>query len=318
MIMIHWFSDSKQSVPATRLRAVGLACADVPASVRAYTDGLGGCVTGASTTSAVLDVGSGVELRLVNERRPDAVRGIGVVVLETEDLASLLAAAVEAGSAPAVEPWTEGDLLVTSLRDPDGLALRLESRSEPAATPGDGAASVRFHHVNAMTADLRRREAFYRRGLGFRSVLEFTRNDSGFLLMVDAVWEPDRHDPLVEMVGGPDDTEWDERDRGVWREAGGPSYDHLCFAVDDIEQRYATAIEAGMVALSAPRFYEEHGTSIAWLLDPDGVQVELISPAVPGPEVIGQALHSGVAVDTYVEGWNRLADLLPDAFPHSG
>ncbi|MCC6222507.1 MAG: VOC family protein [Thermoleophilia bacterium] len=259
-----------------------------------------------------LDVGAGIELRLTGAGRPDTRRGLAALVLETGDLASLLESVALAGGTRIDEPGRDGGRLAASVLDPDGLAVRFESCG-PASRPGGSTPPVRFHHVNAMTGDLRRREAFYRRGLGFRSVLEFTRNDSGFLLMADLAWDADGHGALVEMVGGPDAAEWDERDRRVWRDAGGPSYDHLCFAVDDIERRYAIAVDAGMAPLSAPRFYEEHGTSIAWLLDPDGVQVELIAPAVPGAETIAEALRSGVAADRYVEGWSRLGDHLPGA-----
>ncbi len=55
---------------------------------------------------------------------------------------------------------------------------------------------------------------------------------------------------------------------------------HLCFTVDNIEAVYGSLVEKGVPGMAAPSEAPEagpaEGTRFAYLLDPDGITVELL------------------------------------------
>ncbi len=60
--------------------------------------------------------------------------------------------------------------------------------------------------------------------------------------------------------------------------AGAPSAFEVCFVTEDVPAAFTRAVDAGAVAVSEPQ-EKPWGQQVAYVRDPDGVLVELASPA---------------------------------------
>jgi len=130
----------------------------------------------------------------------------------------------------------------------------------------------RIHHVGLPVADLDRSVAWYREALGLTR--ESTAGvPEGVAFMVAPTGE--RFELLAVDV-----------EPSVWNEpiaalrAGVP---HTAWTVDDLDATHARAVEAGGRSLWTPRGTPEPGLRIAFVADPDGNLVELLSSAEEAP-----------------------------------
>ena len=148
--------------------------------------------------------------------------------------------------------------------------------------------TIAFGHMGLSVQELDRSRAYYRDIIGLVEIEHGVRSDAylqaltgypGAELNIALFVEP-RSQTLLELL----------EYRGVTRSSidpatGNPGVGHMCFEVDDVEAVYRRALDAGHRAVSAPvtpttgRWTD--GRSV-YLLDPDGVRVELVQRAAPG------------------------------------
>lgn len=165
-----------------------------------------------------------------------------------------------------------------------------------AATPSkDRGRTVAFGHVGLQVNDLDRSIAYYRDVIGLAEVERQLRRDPylqsvtgypGVELDIAVLIEPGSG-VLLELL----------EYRGVRRTpvdpaTANPGTGHVCFEVDDVDRIYARARAAGERAVSEPvtptsgRWAD--GRSV-YLLDPDGIRVELVQRRVessnPSPTI---------------------------------
>lgn len=144
------------------------------------------------------------------------------------------------------------------------------------------AAFTRTHHMGLQVSDLDRSVAFYRDTLGFEVIF---------------AWNP-QADYIREMVGYPDadihaailrlpgtDVVLELLDyRNVDRtpvdtRTANPGTAHIAFGVDDLDGLYAELQARGVRSVSppvTPTIGPNQGGRAVYLLDPDGIRVELI------------------------------------------
>jgi lactoylglutathione lyase len=141
---------------------------------------------------------------------------------------------------------------------------------------------TRPHHMGIQVADLERSLAFYRDILGFE---------------VAFAWNP-QADYIREMVGYPgadihaailrlpssdvflELLEYRNVERQpVDTRTANPGTAHIAFFVEDLESLYASLVERGVPSVSAPvtpTIGPNKGGRAVYMIDPDGVRVELI------------------------------------------
>lgn len=152
--------------------------------------------------------------------------------------------------------------------------------SAPTKTTSNGGIEYRLNHISMMCHDLAASERFYREEFDLKTVMD--RRDQGFILMADPVFMADetRDAPSLEIMG-PEAT-WD-REQTFLAEHG-PGLDHLCFVVDDVEAAHEELVSKGVEFFAEPE--KTNGNCLAWFLDPNGVQVELMLP-IPRSQLDG-------------------------------
>ncbi len=128
-----------------------------------------------------------------------------------------------------------------------------------------------FEHVGMTISDLDASIAFYCDLLGLALRLRRTTPGGGEVAFLDA------GGGQLEMVCPPSATATPARRVGP-DEAG---LRHLTFAVDDVETTYARLLAAGTVPLEPPRaaMNRDVFARVAFVLDPDGIVVELAERA---------------------------------------
>lgn len=156
------------------------------------------------------------------------------------------------------------------------------------STDGSGR-TVAFGHVGLQVADLDRSIGYYRDVIGLR-LLERLVRDDGYLkvvvgypqvtLDIALLVEP-ASGVLLELLRyrGTDGTPVDAQ-------TANPGTAHVCFEVDDVDAIHARAIAAGHGAVNAPVTPTSGrwtGGRSVYLIDPDGIRVELVQrgPAMP-------------------------------------
>lgn len=144
------------------------------------------------------------------------------------------------------------------------------------------ASITKAHHMGLQVADLERSVAFYRDILGFEVIF---------------AWNP-QADYIREMVGYPDADihaavmrlpgtevvlellDYRNVDRAaVDTRTANPGTAHIAFFVDDLDTLYAQLQAKGVRSVSppvTPTIGPNQGGRAVYLLDPDGIRVELI------------------------------------------
>lgn len=128
---------------------------------------------------------------------------------------------------------------------------------------------TRFHHAGLPVTDLERAIGWYRAVLGLEHTTT-ARVPEG----VEIAFVLDGAGAGVELFSLPaqDAAEWDGPIAAL---RGGRA--HVAFAVEDLEGAFARAVDAGGRAVWAPRPSPKPGQRIAFVADPDGNLVELMS-----------------------------------------
>jgi lactoylglutathione lyase len=123
-------------------------------------------------------------------------------------------------------------------------------------------------HVAIKVKDIDRTLDFYVDKLGFTEMLRLDRDGRLWLLYLRIT-----DDQYLEIF--PEG----EGDRAAEREAVG--YNHMCFAVPDIEQT-VRELEALGIPLIRPKILAVDGNWQTWIEDPDGHRIELMQMAEDG------------------------------------
>lgn len=143
-------------------------------------------------------------------------------------------------------------------------------------------AILRPHHMGLQVADLERSLAFYRDVLGFEVVFAWNPRAP---YIAELVGYPgvDLHAAILRL---PDSSVFLEllEYRNVERHpvdtgTANPGTAHIAFFVDDLDGLYARLTERGVGSVSrpvTPTIGPNRGGRAVYMLDPDGVRVELI------------------------------------------
>jgi lactoylglutathione lyase len=118
-------------------------------------------------------------------------------------------------------------------------------------------------HVAIKVTDLDRSLDFYVGKLGFREMLRLHTDEGAVWLVYLRITD----DQYLEIFPGA------ETDRAPGWNANGMN--HLCLAVDDIEELLGQ-IEAAGIPLLLPLKFAVDGNWQAWIEDPDGNRIELM------------------------------------------
>ena len=157
--------------------------------------------------------------------------------------------------------------------------------------------TVGFGHAGLQVRDLERSRAYYRDVIGLMELERLTRDE-----------------PYLSQVTGYDGVSLEiallaERESGVFLElieyparlgrpvdpaTANPGTGHLCFIVDDVDAIHARAVAAGYGSVNppvTPTAGRWIGGRSVYLLDPDGIRIELVQlgPRAAEPEPRGPA-----------------------------
>jgi len=177
--------------------------------------------------------------------------------------------------------YDEDDVLFEVFSYPKGKAMSMPEKTD--IQPKD----LRLHHVNILTPDLRRSQRFYTEKLGMKTVIEALEDDGGAIFLVDPTYDYKENDFMLEIVGPP----YLEPREVVLLEQRGACLDHLCFIAEDLSGAWEDTVTRGANKVTDPIFY--HGGYLAWFVDPDGIDVEIMTPFPE--EVVKNAMLSGIA-----------------------
>ncbi|MEO5884562.1 MAG: VOC family protein [Candidatus Limnocylindrales bacterium] len=144
------------------------------------------------------------------------------------------------------------------------------------------AAITRAHHMGLQVADLDRSVAFYRDVLGF-TVLFAWNPQADYIRELVGYPEADIHAAILRLPETEVVLELLEY-RNVERtpvdtRTANPGTAHIAFFVDDLDTLYADLVARGVRSVSAPvtpTIGPNEGGRAVYLIDPDGIRVELI------------------------------------------
>lgn len=144
------------------------------------------------------------------------------------------------------------------------------------------AAVTRPHHTGLQVRDLERSLAFYRDILGFELVFAWNPRAPYIAELVGypdvdlhaAILRPPNSDVFLELL----------EYRGVERvpvdtRTANPGTAHTAYYVDDLDALYAELVARGVESVSSPvtpTIGPNEGGRAVYLIDPDGIRVELI------------------------------------------
>jgi catechol 2,3-dioxygenase-like lactoylglutathione lyase family enzyme len=137
-------------------------------------------------------------------------------------------------------------------------------------------------HFGIQVADIERSIAFYERLLGLELVARWTRDQEYIQELVGypgvelhvAVFRLPKTDACLEVL------EYKNVQRSpVDPATANPGTAHLCLYVDDLEPVYERLRDAGVDFVSGPKtptIPPNKGGSVVYMLDPDGIRIELL------------------------------------------
>ena len=140
----------------------------------------------------------------------------------------------------------------------------------------------RPHHTGIQVADLERSVRFYRDILGFELVFQWNPQ-AEYIRTIVGYPEADIHAAILRLPGT--DVVLELLDyRNVDRTAvdtrtANPGTAHIAFFVDDLDTLYADLVRKGVRSVSppvTPTIGPNEGGRAVYLIDPDGIRVELI------------------------------------------
>jgi lactoylglutathione lyase len=127
---------------------------------------------------------------------------------------------------------------------------------------------MRFKYTGIRVRDLKRSIEFYTQTMGMKVVERGEMKAGGIFVSLKSKESPQ----LLELNYYPPETKYYE---GY---AEGSELDHLAFSCGDVRRSYRKAISGG--ATSAVEPWDEGGSTLAFVRDPDGVWIELIGKKV--------------------------------------
>ena len=136
----------------------------------------------------------------------------------------------------------------------------------------DASAATRFDHVGLNVADLGAMTDWYAAAFGYRVQHRFdlAAIDLRIVMLVD---DRGQRFELLQRTGGRPGLR-----AGTPVEAAATwGYGHACFVVDDLDATFARLVQLGASAVSEPRPAPEDGVRMAWVHDPEGNLLELIT-----------------------------------------
>ncbi len=290
-----------------QLHHFGLLCQDMDASFNAYQNQLGLQLTSRFFNRGYLDLsffgqGNDATLELVSkphvpyEEEFIAQHGymINHMSFLVDDAAAAFEDLVNKGVKVAWEPQKVLDLWQCGFYDEDGLLFEIFNPLEGAAPMGISErpcapADLRLDHISILTHDLESSRKFYSEKLGLKTVLEYLPDGGGFLFMADPKFDAKKHTVTLEIIGPPG---LEPREEIILNKHGA-CYDHLAFVTDDVDSAWKSAIDRGAKNMDSP--IEAYTTRIAWVNDPDDIDLEIMNRFPP--ERLLEALQSGVPVD---------------------
>jgi len=127
---------------------------------------------------------------------------------------------------------------------------------------------MRFKYTGIRVRDLKRSVEFYTQTMGMKVVERGEMKAGGIFVSLKSRESPQ----LLELNYYPPEAKHYE---GY---AEGSELDHLAFSCGDVRRSYRKAISGG--ATSAIEPWDEGGSTLAFVRDPDGVWIELIGKKV--------------------------------------
>jgi len=144
------------------------------------------------------------------------------------------------------------------------------------------AAIIKPHHMGLQVAHLDRSVAFYRDLLGFE-ILFAWNPQAAYVRELVGYPEADIHAAILRLPGSElvlELLEYRNVERSpVDTRTANPGTAHIAFFVDDLEPIYADLRARGVPSVSAPvtpTIGPNEGGRAVYLIDPDGIRVELI------------------------------------------
>ncbi|MBA2254417.1 MAG: VOC family protein [Chloroflexi bacterium] len=144
------------------------------------------------------------------------------------------------------------------------------------------ASITKAHHMGLQVADLDRSVAFYRDVLGFTVVFAWNPQ-ADYIRTLVGYPDADIHAAVLRLPGSEVVLELLEY-RNVERtpidtRTANPGTAHIAFFVDDLDTLYTDLVARGVRSVSAPvtpTIGPNEGGRAVYLMDPDGIRVELI------------------------------------------
>ena len=157
------------------------------------------------------------------------------------------------------------------------------SEGDPGATrTGRPGRPVGFGHVGFQVSDLERSRAYYRDVVGLVEIERLTR-DEPYLSQVTGYPDVRLEIALLEEPATGTVLELVEYPRGLGAPidpaTANPGTGHVCFIVDDVDAIHSRALAAGHGSVNppvTPTAGRWVGGRSVYLLDPDGIRVELV------------------------------------------
>jgi catechol 2,3-dioxygenase-like lactoylglutathione lyase family enzyme len=302
-----------------KLHHFGIVSQDMDKSLAMYLDQLGQTLTSRwynceQLNIAFLGKGSRATLEIVGKPHLDyeqvhiAKHGYSINHLSflVEDADHAFSELMREGVRVAWEPFSMDDILgmrQCAFYDDDGLLFELFScpRGKTMSTPDTktppGPTELSLDHVSILTPDLRRAQRFYMEKLGLKPLMEYTEDDGGFIFLTDSTFDPHTNNFMLEIIGPP---HLEPREL-VLLEKHGACFDHLCFSAEDVHAAWKTLLEKGVQKIADPVY--EYGLWMGWLKDPDGIEIEIMSP-IPA-EILTNTLQGGQVPNLAKTKWKQ-------------